>query len=110
MWLSSAGCLGAPPFPGSVEGVPEPLCPQPLLPLGRRSPVSEGLGTPFRGSPCEEVAVGVGRRDGEGLKEQAAFSLPPCTVAQAINCLSSGCLPEPHAEACYLNFKITFFF
>lgn len=39
-----------------------------------------------------------------------AASLPaPRHRGSEINCLSAGCLPEPNAEACYLNFKITFF-
>lgn len=45
-WMPGGPLLdawGAPPFPGSDEGVPEPLCPQPLLPLGCRRPASEGF-------------------------------------------------------------------
>ena len=66
--------------------------------------------TPLRGGPGEE-AVGLwAQRAGEEWREQAACLPATCMMARAMNCLSSGCLLELNAEACYLNFKITFFF
>ena len=98
--------LRAPPCPSSPE-VAE------LKMASKAQQISWYLseGTQSQGSPCEEALGTQGRGwPGVGGGELQPISLPPCMVAQAINCLSSGCLPEPNAEACYLNFKITFFF
>lgn len=115
-WLISVGCPGRPPpFPGSAEGPPCPSSPEvaELKMASKAQQISWCLseGTRSQGSPCEEALGTQGRGwPGVGDGELQPISLPPCMVAQAINCLSSGCLPEPNAEACYLNFKITFFF
>lgn len=84
-----------------------PLAPPPFGLLSREL-VSQG----FTGSagwlgPQRPHSVGrQGDGDGECGRELSPRH-PPAQVAQAINRLSSGCVPEPNAEVCYLNFKIT---